>query len=437
MLSIKRYLPQTLFGRALVIIIAPVILVQLVAAFVFYDRVWHTVTRRLTHAVAGEIAYVIQAWARYPEAENRQWTLAMVAITGNLDITFERGAILANTESPPSGTMLERRFVQALEERVRRPFVIDVWSRDKEARVDVQIPDGVLHVRVPLDRLFTSTVYVLLLWMIGSSLIFLAVASVFMRNQVRSIERLAQAAEGFGKGHDMPGFKPSGAAEVRQAAAAFVMMRERIRRFLSQRTEMLAGVSHDLRTPITRMKLELAMLPHNPSIDGLKTDVAEMERMVESYLAFVRGEGEEQPEPTDLAPMLDDIAATAQRNGHSVALNKLGDLHLVARPNAIKRCFDNLVANATRHAAQVTIDAERRPSSIEVMIDDDGPGIPADVREEVFKPFFRLDASRNPATGGVGLGLTIARDVVRSHGGDIILSDSPLGGLRARIRLPV
>jgi two-component system osmolarity sensor histidine kinase EnvZ len=214
-------------------------------------------------------------------------------------------------------------------------------------------------------------------------------------------------------------------------------MRERIRRYIAQRTAMLAGVSHDLRTPLTRMKLELAMLGSQPLVSGLKADVAEMERMVDSYLAFARGEGEEQPEPTDLAPILGEIASAARRNQRELKLQTQGDLVLSARPQAIKRCLDNLVANAVRHARTIELRAVRRPRWIEVTIDDDGPGVPAARREDVFRPFVRIDTARTAGSGGVGLGLTIARDAVRSHGGDVVLEDSPLGGLRARVTLPV
>jgi two-component system osmolarity sensor histidine kinase EnvZ len=248
---------------------------------------------------------------------------------------------------------------------------------------------------------------------------------------------LAKAADDFGKGRIDTEFRPHGASEVRQAAAAFLTMRERIARYMAQRTEMLAGISHDLRTPLTRMKLELAMLGDHPSAAGLKTDVADLARMVESYLAFVRGEGEEKIEPTDLAQLLTDLIAATQRGGHSVALANEGDLLLPVRPHAIKRCLENLIANAVRHSAQVRVTAVRHASDVEVTIDDDGPGIPPESREDVFKPFFRLDQARNAATGGVGLGLTIARDVVRGHGGDVRIDESPMGGARVRIRLPV
>jgi two-component system osmolarity sensor histidine kinase EnvZ len=258
-----------------------------------------------------------------------------------------------------------------------------------------------------------------------------------MRNQVKPIRELAAVSEAFGKGGDIEGYRPSGASEVRQAGAAFVVMRERLRRFLLQRTEMLAGISHDLRTPLTRMKLELALLDESPSVAGLRADVADMERMVESYLAFVRGDGEEQPAPTDLGRLLADLVADEQREGHPVRLVTEGDLAVSLRPQAIRRSIRNLLANATRHGARIELRAKRRERSIKILIDDDGPGIPSASREDVFKPFFRLDSSRNSSTGGVGLGLTIARDVVRAHGGDIWLEDSPLGGLRVRIKLPV
>jgi two-component system osmolarity sensor histidine kinase EnvZ len=435
---LRPILPRSLFGRALIIIVAPLVLVQLVAAFVFYDRVWETVTRRLAHGLAGDVGMIVQYMTRYPEPEARDWVAFAALTTTGLETRFEAGKILANVDTDPGSGLLERRLVQALNERVRRPFVLDVWTHPREVWIDVQLPDGVLHVRAPRERVFTSTVYIFLMWMVGSSLIFLAIASVFMRNQVRPIRRLADAAEEFGKGRDVSDFRPAGAAEVRQAAAAFIVMRERIRRFLQQRTEMLAGISHDLRTPLTRMKLELAMFgDSHPSVPGLKSDVADMERMVDSYLAFVRGEGEEPPEPIDLGRLIGDIAASRRREGDAVSVDTEGDLVVPLRPQAAKRCFDNLIANAVRHGTKVDIRAARRGRAVEVTIDDNGPGIPPHAREDVFKPFYRLDASRNVATGGVGLGLTIARDFVRGHGGEITLGDSPLNGLRVRIKLPL
>lgn len=280
--SIKQHLPHSLFGRAITILIVPLVVVQLVAAYVFYDRVWETVTRRLSNAVAGEIGTVVQVMARYPDPESRYWITTVSGELNSLQFVIEDGAILTNRHPGVGTGILERLLVNALNERVRRPYHLDVWGHERDVQIDIQLSNGVLAVRVPRERLFTTNTYVFVLWMVGSSLILFAVASIFMRNQVRPIEQLAAAAEEFGKGRDVPDFKPYGATEVRRAAAAFIIMRERIRRFIAQRTEMLAGVSHDLRTPLTRMKLELAMLGDAPSVAGLKSDVADMARMVEA-----------------------------------------------------------------------------------------------------------------------------------------------------------
>jgi two-component system osmolarity sensor histidine kinase EnvZ len=303
--------------------------------------------------------------------------------------------------------------------------------------VNVQLNEGVLRLETTRKRLYSSTTYVFVLWMTGSSLILFAVALVFMRNQVKPVRRLAIAANAFGKGRDSPGFKPEGALEVRQAAHAFIAMRDRLQRQITQRTEMLAGVSHDLKTPLTRMKLQLALLGKTEGINELKTDIADMERMVGGYLAFARGEGAEAPAPANVGAILDEVVSQARRNGNGIDLHTEGELQLPLRRDAFKRCMTNLIDNAVRYADHVSVRAGRRQDAIEITVDDDGPGIPAESREEVFKPFYRIEGSRNPVTGGVGLGLTIARDVARSHGGDVELGDSPIGGLRARVRLPL
>jgi len=435
--SLKPLLPRSLFGRAVFIIVLPLVLVQAVAIFVFYDRVWETVTRRLTQAVAGEISLTIDAWQRAPDADGRAVALAASAARLGLASEFRIATRIDQPMTEDGGGILERRLVDAMRERVGRPFALDVWSHPRNVEVEVEVDDGVMAISFPRERVFTTTAYVMILWMVGSSILFFAIAFLFMRNQVKPIRQLAEASEAFGKGRDVEDYRPSGASEVRQAGAAFVVMRERLRRFMLQRTEMLAGISHDLRTPLTRMKLELALLDESPSVAGLRADVTDMERMVESYLAFVRGDGEEQAVPTDLGRILADLVSGEQREGHPVRLVTEGDLVVPLRPQAITRSIRNLLANATRHGARIELRAKRRERSVKILIDDDGPGIPSGSREDVFKPFFRLDSSRNPTTGGVGLGLTIARDVVRAHGGDIWLEDSPLGGLRARIKLPV
>jgi two-component system osmolarity sensor histidine kinase EnvZ len=280
--------------------------------------------------------------------------------------------------------------------------------------------------------------YLFVIWLVGTALLLFAIAALFMRNQVRAIRRLAVAAEAFGMGRDIGPIRPEGASEVRQAATAFNRMQERIRRFLVQRTEMLAGVSHDLRTPLTRLRLAIAMLPGaapgeplSADIAEMTADVEEMDRMVGGYLAFARGEGSEQAQRVNLASVLEEVATSARRSGTLIELDAPEDLTLFLRADAVRRAITNLVDNARRHARRVALAAVQLPGrSIHVIVDDDGPGIPPDRRESVFRPF-------ESAAGGTGLGLTIARDIVRAHGGDIVLEDSPLGGLRARIRLPV
>jgi two-component system osmolarity sensor histidine kinase EnvZ len=298
------------------------------------------------------------------------------------------------------------------------------------------LKEGVLNVRASRKRLYSPTTTIFVLWMVGTSILLISIATMFMRNQVRAVRRLARAADSFGKGHDVPNFKAEGATEVRQAALAFAIMRERINRQMAQRTEMLAGVSHDLRTPLTRMKLQLAMMS-GEGVADLGIDVADMEHMVEGYLAFARGEGGEAAEPTDLGPLLEDVVTKLRREGHAIDLHCEETLNLPLRPQAMSRSLMNLIGNAARYAKHVAVRAGRRKDAVEILIDDDGPGIAPENREDAFKAFVRLEGSRNPKTGGVGLGLTIARDIVRAHGGDISLEDSPFGGLRVRLRLPV
>jgi len=341
-------------------------------------------------------------------------------------------------------SILDNMLALALSERLSLPRQFDTRRDDGLVEVLVQLENGVLRVRTQDKRVFSTTTYVVILWMVGTSLILMTIAVLFLRNQVRPLRRLASAAEAFGKGREDPPVHPAGSTEVRQAAAAFLDMQERIRRHLSQRTDMLAGVSHDLRTPLTRMKLQLALMGDSEDIEALQRDVEEMERMVSGYLDFARGEEGERIEEVDLGRMLDDLARiSAGRPGaghgaaRSIAVSHDPDLLLPLRAGAMRRCLENLVQNALRHGNRVAITARRNDAAIDISIDDDGPGIPEAQREAVFRPFFRLDRARNPDTGGVGLGLTIARDVVRSHGGEIHLETAPQGGLRVAIRLPV
>ncbi|MDE2512776.1 MAG: HAMP domain-containing protein, partial [Alphaproteobacteria bacterium] len=334
------------------------------------------------------------------------------------------------------GSRIEETLAHAVTERVGLPFVISGEYADRDILVSVQTADGVLLAVVPRERLFTPTTYIFIMWMVGSSLVLFAIASVFMRNQIKSLRRLAVAVDDFGKGRDVPNFKVEGATEVRQTGMAFLRMRDRIQRAITQRTEMLAGVSHDLRTPLTRMRLALELQKDDPRTAELKADVAAMERMIQGYIDFARGEGSEQTRPVDLVALIRALVAGLGQAGAPVMMALPEDCALPLRPDAMHRCLGNLIANARRYGAHVWVTVIESNALVEVLVDDDGPGIPPANREAVFRPFFRLDPSRNPETGGTGLGLAIARDVVRVHGGEIVLEDSPHGGLRARVRLP-
>lgn len=434
---IKRILPKSLFGRSLMIIITPLILLQVVSTWVFFDRHWETITRRLASSIAGDIAWVLEEMRTDVSVAARADLFARTERHKGLRMHLKPGEILPNQKSKYDG-ILDATVAHALRERVSRPFLLDTSSFKTQVIIDVQMPTGILSVTVPGKRLFSSTTYIFILWMVGTSLVLFAVASIFMRNQVRPIRRLADAADAFGKGGEMSNdFRIQGATEVRIAATAFNRMRERINRQMRQRTDMLSGVSHDLRTPLTRMKLQLAMVPTSPEIEDLKSDLSEMERMIEGYLTFARGDGDEKAVETNLTDLIAESVLTWKRNGIPIDLHVEEEITLPLKQAAFGRCLDNLIVNASKYGKHIWVRAGRRRNDVEITVDDDGPGVPESERQNIFRPFYRLDQSRNPETGGTGLGLAIARDIARAHGGDIDLEDSPHDGLRARIRLPL
>ena len=432
----KRILPRSLYGRALLIIIVPLVLAQIIATWVFYERVWDTVVRRLAESVASDIGFTIDAMSYADNHREMDNLLRHAREMTDLAFGFLPGERLPPGMRQLGNGLIETGLAQALRTDVGRPFQIDAEFDPRDILISIQLPHGVLQVAAPRKRLYTPEGYIFVLWMIGSSLVLLAIASLFMRNQVRALRRLATAADRFGKGRDVPNFRPEGATEVRLAAAAFLKMRGRIQRQLTQRAEMLAGVSHDLRTPLTRMRLALEFLDQGPAVAELQYDVAAMQRMVEGYLDFAKGEGGGEPVGTDLVTLVEEAAAGARRDGAVPALSLPESCVLKLRADAVERCLANLLGNAQRYAAHVWVTLQPSADGAHVLIDDDGPGIPASERENVFRPFYRLDPARNPETGGVGLGLSIARDIARGHGGDLDLEDSPRGGLRVRLYLP-
>ena len=433
--QLKHVMPRSLLGRTLLIMLVPLVLVQAIALQIFYGSHLNLVSRRLSGAIAGEISYTVDLMQRLKDPADREWAVQMARNEFVLDIKLLPGAKLEPQKRVNILGPEDDDLAAALTEKFRVPFTMDWMSDPQSVLIDLQLADGVLDVKAPRKRLGTGTIFLFVGWLVGSALLLFTIAALFMRNQVRAIRRLARSAEAFGMGRDVPPIRPEGASEVRQAAAALNRMQDRIRRFLAQRTEMLAGVSHDLRTPLTRLRLALAMLPRTEDLRDdvaeMTADVEEMDRMIGGYLAFARGEGIEQAEPVNLAVILDDVAAGARRAGAELDLDVAAELTLKLRADAVRRAITNLVDNARRHARHVVLAAAAQGRSVLVTVDDDGPGIPADKRESVFRPF------ESGSSGGTGLGLTIARDIVRAHGGEIILEDSPMGGLRARIRLPV
>ncbi|AJD53425.1 Signal transduction histidine kinase [Thalassospira xiamenensis M-5 = DSM 17429] len=434
---IKSLMPKGLLGRSLLILMTPMLLLQIVTVLIFFERHWDTVARQLSRGLAGDVVFVIDYLGEYSDAEHFEWLQHSARTRLQLDILFEPDEILEQQITQPPFGLVSQELFTALDERLERPFFFDLDIDNRQLEIRVQLKDGVLSIIAPRKRLYSSTTYIFFMWIAGSALILYGVAVMFMRNQVRPIRRLAKAADQFGRGVEVDTFKPEGAAEVRLAASSFISMRDRIARHLSQRTALLAGVSHDLRTPLTRMKLELAMQGSLPGVDALKQDVVDMERMVDAYLAFARGEEGEKAVPTDIGKLITDQVGEALRDGQQIDLHIADSLEMELRPQSVRRCLANIMSNAGRYANNLSVRAGRRGQDYEIVFDDDGPGIPADKREDVFKPFYRLEESRNQATGGVGLGMTIARDSARGHGGDVYLEDAPGGGLRVRLVLPI
>lgn len=434
---IKRRLPTSLFGRSLLIIVLPVALMQVAVTWVFFDAHWQTVTGRLSDGLAGDVAWAVESYQDDPTPE------ALARVARRAQETMSLSVAISNSKSLPSRrpasvfAALDRSLDRALSQRLDAPYWFDTARYSNYVDIRVLVAGKVMRIIAPADRAYATQGHIFVLWMTVATLLLTAIAILFIRNQVRAIERLADAADAFGKGGDVSDFKPYGAREVRQAAQAFLAMKSRILRHIEQRTAMLASVSHDLRTPLTRLKLELALAEPGGRVEAMKADVAEMEHMIDEYLAFARGEGGEAVETTPLRGLVEAVVAGAARAGATVTIDIDPALNLAVRPNALKRALSNLVMNAASHGRTVAVAARPTPAGgVEIVVDDDGPGIPPERYEEAFRPFNRLDESRNQNEKGVGLGLAIARDVARGHGGDVTLDRSPMGGLRAVVRLP-
>lgn len=439
----QKVMPRTLFARSLLILATPILLLQMIVAFVFFDRHWDAMSDKLVQGLAGEVDMLVERIDEAKTPAQIDGIVKQAQASLDLNVTIEEG--VKDLPRPRltfekiSWFSIAQKFERFLKKRMDKPFTILPHSTDKQFEIVVVIEGKrAVHIICPDRRLYSPTTYIFVLWLIGSAALLLGIAMVFMRNQIRPIMRLAVAAEKFGKGQDVPDFKPVGAHEVRQASRAFLEMKERLKRQMEQRTAMLSGVSHDLRTPLTRMKLQLAMAKEGPDTDNMRQDIDEMEKMIEGYLTFARGESDEAAEMTDLRSILERVIGKWKRQGNNVQETlPEGRMMIKVRPLAIERAVGNVISNACKYAKHVWISAYEQSEAFEIFVDDDGPGIAPALRDEVFKPFFRVEKSRNKKTGGIGLGLSIAQDIVHAHGGEIFLEDSNRGGLRVVIRLPL
>ena len=436
MFHVKDYLPKSLFGRALAIIIIPIAIMQIAVAYIFFEAHWQTVTSRLSAGVAADIAVATRLYDQNPGAAQAKRLNDIIIPEMNISVKLAPDETLPTSTRDAFFSNLDRTLRRSLSDALgERPFWFDTTRYPNHIDIRVQTEAGTLRYIAPRDRVFASTGFIFIFWMVMATAFLSLVSILFILNQARPIVRLAEAAESFGKGRPISGFKPSGATEVRQASQAFIDMQDRIGRHIEQRTTLLAGVSHDLRTPLTRLKLQLAMADDNDDIRAARNDISDMESMLDGYLDFARGlEGE-----TIKAVKLDDIlsAIIAPMPAPKPKRPKSTNVTLNIRETAIKRALTNIIENAKSYGETVSISAHTADDHVDIIVDDDGPGIPADKRDTAFRPFVRLDSSRGQNVKGVGLGLSIARDAAQAHGGDVILANSPTGGLRVIIRLPL
>lgn len=436
---LRRRVPTGLYARSLLIIIVPMVLLQSVVAFVFMERHWQTVTQRLSTAVTRDIAAIVDMLQTYPQTDNYDEIIRIARDRLDLNISIETDMSLPAPRPKPFFSILDEILSDEIIEQVALPFWIDTVGNSNIVEIRIQLDETrILQVFAKRSQAYASNTHIFLLWMVGTSLVLLLIAILFLRGQIRPILRLADAAEKFGKGQKMAeDYRPRGADEVRRAGLAFLRMRERLERQIEQRTAMLSGVSHDLRTILTRFRLQLALLDDNAEVKSLDQDVKDMQSMLEGYLAFAKGEAEEDVGELDLNELVERLRHDCQLQDIQVQTQLSGNTKVEVRPIAFTRLCNNLVSNACRHGTAVEINVRSDATWIVIEIIDNGTGIPEEFYQDVFKPFFRLDEARNQDNQGTGLGLSIARDIARSHGGDIKLSKSNLGGLKATVRIPV
>ena len=429
---IKKFLPQTLLGRSTLILVVPLIVLQIIITLIFYNRHWDTITRHRTIDFVNDITLVIESFEKNKSKENQKWTLNNVSKKLQLQTFYNKNKKLSFDKYKQKPTELAKYLFENLNP-LGKKFNLSINDKQKLITVIVEVDDGVLEFRANKKRIYSSTTYIFILWMIGASIILFIVALLFLKNQIKPIRKLAIAVDRFGKGKNIKDFKPSGAKEVRRVANAFKIMKERIENSITQRNKMFSSISHDIRTILTRMKLNLEL--HKLNKSGLKKDLVEMEEMVEEYLKYAKGEEKEKIQKINIVSLLNLIKKRYSKKNIYFKNNK--KINISVRPNSIKRCINNLLSNSLKFSKNIEITCSRKNTYVEIIIDDDGPGISKKERSKVLQPFYRVESSRNRDTGGIGLGITIATDIINNHGGNFFLEKSPLDGLRTRIYLPI
>lgn len=430
----KKFLPKTLFGRTLIIVIAPVVFVQMITTYIFIDRHLEKVTELLARNISLRISQAVDIVLDTPNFQENFQPLRN-------DIFNHFELILDSNENSGAQPFIKQNLLapygkilaQELERKIPFPFQINV--KDEDILISIQTLRGNIILKEKLKNLAPKTTSLLLWWTVATPFLFLAIAILFMRNQIKPLKRLAEAVDDFGKGRETIDVKPAGSFEVRKLTYAFIAMKERIQRQITQRTEMLAGVSHDLKTPLTRMELQLAMLGDSQSIRDLQQDVREMNKMIEDYLAFAKGEEDGPFEETEILLLLQNIVTLFP--GKRISFTRSQPAYVAAYGLSLKRAFTNIIENALKYASSLWISTYLSYDDIKIYFEDDGPGIPASKRDAVFRPFYRLEGSRNSETGGSGLGLAITRDIILRHGGTIELKESTQGGLLVMVSLPL
>ena len=436
-MRLRNVTPKSLFGRMLAIILVPIILVQIISVSIFYERHWDWVSRHMSKSLAEDLGLLIDELGNTPS--NDQRALSASRARQYFDIIFywlDKGILKPNQ----SFDLRFKNFRAALQTRIKEPFYLSTIQNSSQFYVDIQLANGIVRMNIDNKRLFVPTGITFIIWSIGSSIILFSIAILFLRRQVRPIIRLANAARQIGFGREVSNYNIEGATEIRLAGRAFQAMRHRINKQISERTSLLAGVSHDLKTPLTRMRLQLEMLDTNQDIKtDFENELLELENMIDGYLEFTRNDREEEMVDASLFKLLQQAAKSSDPDGNYIFIASPPERLPVfpIQVQSIRRALINLLTNSIRYAGKTNVQIQIFDDHSEIIIDDNGPGIPRDKREEVVLPFTRLENSRNIKTGGTGLGLSIAKNAALSHGGELILEDSPLGGLRVRFLLPL